>query len=185
MRFGRKWVLLALLAGAMFLLLLGRREFASSHEARVGQVARQMAAAGWPWESGRLEVQRVHLARPDGVLRLAPDPQAAPMHVNAWVVPILSGQVRLQKPPLPYWCAAVAYKLSGVSEATSRLAPALLGALATLLLYSLGAMLYGRRVALIAVLIWLTTYLVPEQYRLAMADPYLAFFTLAAVWAWV
>ena len=174
-----------LLAGVMFLLMLGRRQFASSHEARVGQVAREMAESGWPWSAATVDVDPVHLVRRGGVLRLAADPDAPAMHVNPWIVPILSGQVRLQKPPLPYWCAAVAYRIFGKSEAATRLVPALMGAVASFLLYDLVLVLYGRRVALVAVLVWLTTFLVPEQYRLAMADPYLAFFTLAGVWAWV
>ena len=177
--------MLAALAAAMFLLLPGRRQFAASHEARVGQVAREMAAAGWPWEARAVEVGRVRPVKRLGALRLVADPDAPPLHVNPWVVPILNGQVRLQKPPLPYWCAAVLFKVAGVSEASARLSPALLGALATFLLFDLALMLYGRRVAWCASLIWVTIYVVPEEYRAAMADPYLAFFTLACLWAWV
>ena len=29
------------------------------------------------------------------------------MQVNPWLVPIMSGEMRLQKPPLPYWFAAI------------------------------------------------------------------------------
>jgi 4-amino-4-deoxy-L-arabinose transferase-like glycosyltransferase len=180
-----KVVWLAALSIAMFMLFIGRRQFATSHEARVAQVAREMAADGWPWNATAVQVNRVHLVRTLGVLRLSPDYEAPPMRVNAWVVPILSGEVRLQKPPLPYWCAAILFRLTGVTEGAARFVPALLGALATVLLFDLTRMLYGRKVAWIAALIWPTTYLIVDDYRLAMADPYLAFFTLAAVWSWV
>ena len=176
---------LAALSIAMFMSFIGRRQFATSHEARVAQVAREMAADGWPWNATAVQVNRVHLVRTLGVLRLSPDYEAPPMRVNAWVVPILSGEVRLQKPPLPYWCAAILFRLTGVTEGAARFVPALLGASATLLLFDLTRLLYGRKVAWIAALIWPTTYLIVDDYRLAMADPYLAFFTLAAVWSWV
>ena len=173
------------LAAAMFLLLLGRRQFAASHEARVAQVAREMAAAGWPWDAAKVDVARVRPVKRAGMLRLAPEPDAPLIRVNPWVVPILNGEVRLQKPPLPYWCAAVLFRLVGVNEGTARFVPAVLGALTTFLLFDLALLLYGRRVAWCAALVWVTTYIIPEEYRVAMADPYLAFFTLACVWAWV
>ncbi|HEY8746410.1 MAG TPA: glycosyltransferase family 39 protein [Tepidisphaeraceae bacterium] len=169
----------------MFTMFLGRREFAASHEARVAQVAREMAESGWPLGAGKVEVPAAHLVRKQGILRLAADIDAPPLHVNPWIVPVLNGQIRLQKPPLPYWGAAIVYRIFGVSEATSRLVPALLGVLATLLLFDLARVLYNYRVAWVATVIWLTMYLVAEQYRLAMADPYLAFFTLASIWAWI
>jgi 4-amino-4-deoxy-L-arabinose transferase-like glycosyltransferase len=175
----------AVMAVAVFLLLLGRRQIVTSHEARVAQTAREMAASGWPWKAEPIAVDRVQLVNRHGITRLAPDPGAPPMHVNPWVVPILTGEVRLQKPPLPYWCAAVLYRLFGTGEAMARLVPALLGALATIVLFDLTRLLYRRRIAWIAALVWVTTYLIPEDYRLAMADPYLAFFSLACVWAWV
>lgn len=174
-----------MLSAVTFLSFLGSREFAASHEARVAQVAREMAEAGWPWSAKPVEAPAVHLVKKQGVLRLAADNDAPPVHVNPWVVPVLNGQIRLQKPPLPYWGAAVVYRIAGVSEGTSRFVPALLGFLATFLLLDLARLLYGRQVAIATTLIWLTTFLVVEQYRLAMADPYLAFFTLSAVWAWV
>ena len=151
----------------------------------MAQTAREMAAAGWPWGARPVDVAAVHLVKRMGILRLAPDSDAPPIHINPWVVPILSGQIRLQKPPLPYWAAAILYRIAGVSEATSRIIPAALGALATLLIFDLARLLYGRRVAWMASILWVTTYIVIEDYRLAMADPYLAFFTLGAVWAWV
>ena len=175
---------LIIFAAAMFLLLLGRRQFAASHEARVANPASEMAASGWPWKAQKLEVPEARLLKRAGVLRLAPDLNATPLDVNPWVVPILQGEIRLQKPPLPYWCAAITYRLLGVSEFTSRLAPAILGLLTTFLLYDLARLLYGARITWIASLIWLTSYLVSEEYRLAMADPYLAFFTLLCVWSW-
>lgn len=183
-----KALLLAALAAVVFLTLVGRRNIVTSHEARVAQTARQMAAVGWPWNARPVEVAPVKkVTDAAGVTRFQAQWDEPPIRVNPWLVPVMSGEIRLQKPPLPYWCAATLYRLAGVewSEALSRLTPALLGALATLLLFDLTRRTLGRTAGWAAALAWVSSYFVAEQYRLAMADPYLAFFTLAAMWAWV
>lgn len=169
----------------MFLPLLGGREFATSHEARVAQVARQMAASGWPWDATPVAVDRVRPVKRFGVVRLMPDPGAERLKVNPWIVPVLNQRIRLQKPPLAYWCAAVLFRWFGTGEAAARFVPALLGMLATLIVFDLARLLYGPRVAWLAAPIWPTTFIVSQDYRLAMTDPYLAFFTLVGVWSWI
>jgi 4-amino-4-deoxy-L-arabinose transferase-like glycosyltransferase len=145
-----------------------------------------MAESGWPWHASPATVPAVHLTDTDGVLRLDPDATRPPHHVNPWLVPVLNDEIRLQKPPLPYWCSAILFKLAGHwSEALARLVPALLGALATLLIYDLARLTLGRRYALAAALVWLTSYFIPDEFRKVMADPYLAFFSLLATWAWI
>jgi 4-amino-4-deoxy-L-arabinose transferase-like glycosyltransferase len=183
-------ILLTLLAAAAFLPFLGRRDIVISHEARVVQTARLMSASGWPWNAKPVTVPAVHLvSRADlgNALRLDPDPAAPPLQINPWLVPVLSGEIRLQKPPLPYWCSAILFRLFGVewSEALSRLIPALLGALATFLVADLARLTLGRRFALPAALVWVSSYFIPDEFRKAMADPYLAFFALLAIWAWI
>lgn len=190
MAYTRPRILLALLAAAVFLPFLGRRDIVISHEARVVQTAREMSASGWPWNAKPVTVPAVHLVnRADlgNALRLDPDPGAPPLRINPWAVPILSGEIRLQKPPLPYWCSAFLFRLFGVewSEALARFGPALLGALATFLVADLARMTLGRRFVLPAALVWVTSYFIPDEFRKAMADPYLAFFALLAIWAWI
>jgi 4-amino-4-deoxy-L-arabinose transferase-like glycosyltransferase len=177
--------LAVLLASLVFFPLLGKKDIVTSHEARVAQTARQMAAVGWPWESSaRIEVPVVGLVERDGDKRLAPLPREGKMTVNPWLVPVLNGHVRLQKPPLPYWCTAVVFRVLGIGEGWARLVPALIGAAMTLLVANLARMILGRRAVLPAALVWTTTFFVVDEFRKAMADPYLAFFALLAVWAW-
>jgi 4-amino-4-deoxy-L-arabinose transferase-like glycosyltransferase len=179
-------LLLLPLALALFLPLLGRRDIVTSHEGRVAQTAREMAAAGWPWAARPVDVAPVELRRDaDGVMQVEPRYDRPPLRVNPWVVPVMSGELRLKKPPLPYWCTAVLFKLGGERESLARLVPALLGALATLLVADLARLLIGRRAGWAAGLVWLSSYFVFDEYRKAMADPYLAFFTLLCAWAWV
>jgi 4-amino-4-deoxy-L-arabinose transferase-like glycosyltransferase len=185
---------IALLAAAVFLPFLGRRDVVTSHEARVAQTARAMAQSGLPWSAKPATVPGVHLAwsdaDADGVpdLRLAPDPDQPALHVNPWLVPVLNDEIRLQKPPLPYWCTAalfLCFNHGEWSETLARLFPALLGALATFLIYDLAKRALGRRFAAPAAFAWVTSYFIPDEFRKSMADPYLAFFALAAIAAWV
>jgi len=169
----------------VFLLLLGRQDVAITHEARVAQTAREMAASGWPWRAAPVEVPAARLVVDGGHKALHADPTAPPLRVNPWVVPVLTGEIRLQKPPLPYWCAALLFRLFGEGAGAARFVPALLGAAATLVIYDLARLLIGRRAAPVAALVWVSSYFAVSEFRKAMADPYLAFFTLACVWAWV
>jgi 4-amino-4-deoxy-L-arabinose transferase-like glycosyltransferase len=184
-------VVLLGIALLLYLPLLGRRDIVTGHEARVAQTAREMART-WPWQNA--EADRLHVARVvltdigSGVLRLYPATDGSMVWVNPWLVPVLQGLIRLQKPPLPYWCAAVPLKLfsaGNMGQGWVRLVPALLGALGVLLIYDLARLTIGRVGAKAAGLVWISSYLPFEEYRLAMPDPYLAFFTLVCVWAWV
>ena len=60
-----------------------------------------------------------------------------------------------------------------------------MGMLATFFLFDLARKLFCGTVAWCTALAWVSTYGIAEMYRKGMADPYLAFFTLLCVWAWV
>lgn len=175
---------LAALGLFSFLLLVGSRGVTTDHEGRVGVVARAMAESGWPWNARPIATP-LYIEKDVAYTHPGLLPTDKTIQVNPWGVPLFNGQIRLQKPPLPYWCAAVLFRLIGRSELSLRLVPALLGALATLLLFDFTRQLLGRRLAWFAALAWVSSYFVVGEYRKAMADPYLAFFTLLCLWAWV
>ncbi len=179
-------VLISLAALALLVLFLGRSDITGSHEARVAQVARRMAQSGWPWQARPFSVTEVELRKtPQGALRLVPRADGRMLAVNPWMIPVIGDDIRLQKPPLPYWCSAIAFQTIGTNEFAARFTPALLGAISVLLFYSLAVMLLGRRGGWLATLVYLTSYFVAQEYRKVMADPYLAFFTLLSLWSWV
>jgi 4-amino-4-deoxy-L-arabinose transferase-like glycosyltransferase len=178
-------IILIALAMLTFLPFLGRRDIVTSHEARVVQTSRQMAESGWFWDAKPIDVPQSELQQTPEGERLLPRADGATMSVNPWVVPIMNGQVRLQKPPLPYWCTAVLYRMFGESEFSSRVTPALLGAIAVLLVWDVARMLLGNVAAWYAGLVWISSYFIVDEFRKSMADPYLAFFVLMAVWAWL
>jgi 4-amino-4-deoxy-L-arabinose transferase-like glycosyltransferase len=182
----KKLALIFLLAAATFLSLLGRRDIVTSHEARVAQTARIMAASGWPWNATPINVPTVDKVLIDGKTQLRPAPDGKTMPVNPWLVPVMNAQIRLQKPPLPYWCTATLFRLFGVGETQTRLPTALLGLLATFLIYDLAALILGHRAAWIAAGVWLSTnHFLVDEYRKSTADPYLAFFTLLCIWSYL
>ena len=181
-----RFILLSLAALALFVLFVGRADIAGPHEARVTQVARRMAQSGWPWQARLFPVVQVEVGKTDkGELRLMPRADGRMLAVNPWMIPVIGHDIRLQKPPLPYWCSATAFLVLGTSEFAARLTPALLGAISVLLFYGLAVALLGRRGGWLATLVYLTSYFVSQEYRKVMADPYLAFFTLLALWSWV
>jgi 4-amino-4-deoxy-L-arabinose transferase-like glycosyltransferase len=103
-----------------------------------------------------------------------------------WMVPHLAGKPRLQKPPLPYWTTAGLWSLARREQLwLLRLPVAVMGAAGILLMIDLGSMTLGRLGGLICGVIWISSYYIVDEYRKAMADPYLAFFTLLCVWAWI
>lgn len=178
--------LVSLAALALFVLFVGRADIAGPHEARVAQVARRMAQSGWPWQARLFPVVEVEIGETDkGKLRLMPRADGRMLTVNPWMIPVIGHDIRLQKPPLPYWCSATAFLVMGTSEFAARLTPALLGAISVLLFYGLAVALLGRRGGWLATLVYLTSYFVSQEYRKVMADPFLAFFTLLSLWAWV
>lgn len=173
------------LAILTFLPFVGFQDITTSHEARVVQVARQMAEAGWPWNSAPVSVPRPALETTAHGKRLKPAHDESMMRVNPWIVPVINGQVRLQKPPLPYWCTAILYRIFGFSEFASRIIPALMAAGSVVLVWDLSRRFASRLIAWYAGLVWVSTFFIVDESRKAMADPYLAFFTLVAMWACV
>jgi 4-amino-4-deoxy-L-arabinose transferase-like glycosyltransferase len=184
--FWRRLALLWTLIGAVvFLSFLGRAQIVSSHEARVALTAQSMARSGWPWAHASIDVPVVVLLKDETGSRLISHPSGETRSVNPWLVPVFQGEIRLQKPPLPYWCTALSFKLFGFGPAAARIVPAFLGLLSLGLMYQLCLRTTGARAAMIAMAAWTSSYFVIDEFRKAMADPYLAFFTLAAVVVWI
>jgi len=113
-----------------------------------------------------------------------------------YVVPRVGGELRLNKPPLPYWLAAGGALLLGGSEEVSRTAvmnratllpSALLGALALFLVVFYGCVVFGRPTGVMAGLLLGSSYLVCHFCQTGYGDATLLF-TCAAMFcsaAWL
>lgn len=166
------------LAAIAFGAFLGYGDVSVAFESRLVQPAREQAAAGWPWNSKRLNVT-LELPKVDT------DAETTTREVNPWLVPVITGYPRLQKPPLPGWTIAVLIRLFGYGEAIVRAPSAIFGAISLLLIYRLATDLSGRATGWAAMLVWVSSYFVCTEFRKAMVDPFLAFFTLVAVCTWI
>src|SRR4051812_10514300 len=88
--------LILFLAAATFLALLGHKDIVTSHEGRVAQTARIMAASGWPSSAQPVSVPVMRMVEIDGMKALLADPGKGEMQVNPWLVPVINLQLRLQ-----------------------------------------------------------------------------------------
>ena len=97
-----------------------------------------------------------------------------------WLVPHYNGELRLQKPPLPYWLTAASYKLAGINETAVRLPAVLFGMLTALLLFVWARRELGMAAAANTVLVLATSYIGLRYFRSGEADAPLLFFISAA-----
>jgi 4-amino-4-deoxy-L-arabinose transferase-like glycosyltransferase len=101
---------------------------------------------------------------------------------RGWMIPHLNGEVRLQKPPLAYWLAAVAYKVTGsTSESSGRLPFAITGWFTLLISWWLTKRFFGRRTAFYAGAALLGGWMFARHARLAETDILATCFVTAAV----
>ncbi len=92
------------------------------------------------------------------------------LQTGDWVTPRLYGQPWFEKPVLYYWCAAVAFRLFGISEFAARLPSALAALLATLAMAWVGLRAYGRDTALLVMLLLPTSIAMIAFARAATPD---------------
>ena len=101
-----------------------------------------------------------------------------------WIFPTLWNEPYLDKPPLIHILVAIAYRIGGINELTTRFPGALLGAFSVLLLYQIGREIFVARLpALFSALVYLTCLPVVRYSRLATLDGPLLCFQLLTVWA--
>ncbi|ARV60668.1 phospholipid carrier-dependent glycosyltransferase [Nostocales cyanobacterium HT-58-2] len=87
------------------------------------------------------------------------------------------------KTPGPYWLIASSYTLFGISEASGRLPSMIAGILSVLLLYEIGKILFGKKVAWLAGAILSVEFLWLQYSRLGTPDVPMIFLVLLAIWS--
>ena len=93
-----------------------------------------------------------------------------------WITPRLNGIKYFEKPPLQYWATAAAYNVFGEHHWTARLWPALAGFLGVLLMFHVGARLYGADAGLYAALVLGSSLLYAGMAHILTLDMGLTFF---------
>lgn len=109
--------------------------------------------------------------------------QMLPVPLERRLIPELNGDVRLQKPPLPYWYTAIGLQVFGENEFAGRLPTALLAWLTLLVTYLAVSQLYDVRTGFLAAAMLMGGYLFARHSRLAETDVPATLFTTLAVLA--
>lgn len=100
-----------------------------------------------------------------------------------WLVPTMNGELRLEKPPLPTWVAAVVEKACPGNLAAQRTAPAVMGCVWTLYLFLMVRCISRRDdLASVTVVVFLTCYNVVLMGRSATWDIYCHAWMMAAIY---
>lgn len=102
---------------------------------------------------------------------------------DAWLVPTMNGSLRLEKPPLPTWVAGVIEMVCPDNLATQRAAAGIMAMVWVLFFYLTAKQLTRRDdYALIATLVFLTSYQVVLMGRTATWDIYCHAFMMGAIY---
>lgn len=97
-----------------------------------------------------------------------------------WIVPRYNGDLRLQKPPLPYWLTAASYRVMGVNEFATRVPAAVFGLFSALLMWFWIRRNADATTASYCTLALVTTYIGLRYFRSGEADSILLFFISVA-----
>ena len=102
---------------------------------------------------------------------------------NNWLVPTMNGELRLEKPPLPTWIAAIVESVSPDNLPLQRAMAGCAGILLVFFLYKFAARLTGNRTyALVSSLILCTSYNIILMGRTATWDIYCHAFMMGAIY---
>src|SRR5258706_9040846 len=98
-----------------------------------------------------------------------------------WVTPRLNGIKYFEKPPLQYWATAAAYRVFGEHNWTARSWPALTGALSIMLIFWVGAPLFGPAAGAYTAMVLGSSVLYTALAHILTLDMGLAFFLTVAL----
>ena len=103
---------------------------------------------------------------------------------RTWLYPTINyGDPYWNKPPLIHWLIALSYTLFGVSEWSTRIAPAMLSACSVPLVYLIAREIFPRPLtAIFSALVYLTLLPIARHGRVAMLDGAIACWFCLAVW---
>lgn len=128
------------------------------------------------FELGYPELQSVHEARVVATAR-------SMVRNGEWVVPVFNDNVRLEKPPLPYWSVGLFYLLTGkINETVARLPSVILGVVGTALGAAGAAVIFGQMAGYGAALFALLMLRYQLDMRTAEVDLYLSFCVALCFW---
>ena len=101
-----------------------------------------------------------------------------------WIVPTMNGDIRLEKPPLPTWIAAVCEYISNDNIVLQRSMSAIMASILVLFLYLIAVEIFkNKNIAFISSLLLCTCYNVILTGRTATWDIFCHSFMLGAIFS--
>jgi len=104
------------------------------------------------------------------------------MQNGSWFIPHRAGEIYADKPPLFMWAVALFVQLTHLPKVALYLPALLASAVTTACLYDLGRRLWGRRVGVIAALLFLATYQTYSILRTGQIDGFLALWIILGIY---
>ncbi len=101
---------------------------------------------------------------------------------GSWFIPHRAGEIYADKPPLFMWAVALFVQLTHWPKVALYLPALLAGAVTTACLYDLSRRLWGRRIGVIAALLFLATYQTYSILRTGQIDGFLALWTVLGIY---
>lgn len=101
-----------------------------------------------------------------------------------YLVPVLNGEPRINKPPLLYWTIALLYRVIGVSETAARLPSACAGLLSVFFTWAFTRRLFNAKAAFLSVIVLSSMPLFAAVSHLAITDSMLTAFLTGAIYFW-
>ncbi|QNL49307.1 glycosyltransferase family 39 protein [Olivibacter sp. SDN3] len=99
-----------------------------------------------------------------------------------WINLYVRGQDWLDKPHLTFWLAAISFKIFGINDFAYKLPSLLISWLGCWYIYQFLKHIYSRKIALIAVIIYLTAFHIIISNFDVRAEIYLSTFTFAGIY---
>ncbi len=99
------------------------------------------------------------------------------MQNNDWLIPTFNTELRTDKPPMHYYFMRAGYSIFGVNEFGARFFSAVVGFLTLLITFFFTKKYVSKNAAVLAIVFLLASVHFLFEFRLAVPDPYLIFFT--------
>ncbi len=104
---------------------------------------------------------------------------------NDWANLVLDGKDWLDKPHMPFWITALSFKIGGISALTYILPGFLFHLIGGYYTYRIARLFYGREVAWLSLLVYVSVYHLMDSSIEVKAETYLTGFVMGACYYWL
>ena len=100
-----------------------------------------------------------------------------------YMIPYFNGEIRVDKPPLHYYFMNLGYNIFGINSFGARFFSAIFGLFTIWLSFRFARKYFNWNIAVLTSLIFISSFLFIQEFKLAVPDPYLIFFISASLFS--